>query len=100
MFTAVAVNAATILYTDSSTFKAALGMFTVYDFDNFVLNEGPDVYGFFKTLDLQIPGIDFDNARVNLGAWHIDLTQYIKHFAFVGYYAHVDRVLSSQRVKL
>ena len=69
MFTAVAVNAATILYTGSSTFKAALGTFTVHDFENFVLDEGPDTFGVFKTLDLQIPGIDFDNARVNLGAF-------------------------------
>ena len=70
MFTTVVVNAATILYTDSSMFKAALGTFTVYNFDNFVLGEGSDIYGFFDTLDQQIAGIDFDNARVNLGSFN------------------------------
>ena len=68
----LAVNsakAATTVFTDEDAFKVAIGLFTVHDFDSFVLNEGPDIYGNFQTLDQQIPGIDFDNARVNFGAF-------------------------------
>ena len=69
LLTVGTTKAATITYTDEAAFKSTLGSFTEYDFDNFVLNEGPDVFGSFQTLDQQIQGIDFDNARVNLGAF-------------------------------
>ena len=72
LITILAVNitkASTTTFTDESAFKAAIGLFTVYDFDSFELNEGPDRLGNFQTLDQQIPGINFDNARVNLGAF-------------------------------
>jgi hypothetical protein len=62
-------KAATTVFTDEDAFKAAIGLFTVHDFDSFELNEGPDIFGNFQTLDQQIPGIDFDNARVNIGAF-------------------------------
>jgi hypothetical protein len=62
-------KAATTVFTDEDAFKAAIGVFTVHDFDSFELNEGPDIFGNFQTLDQQIPGIDFDNARVNIGAF-------------------------------
>ena len=43
LLTVGTTKAATITYTDEAAFKSTLGSFTEYDFDNFVLNEGPDV---------------------------------------------------------
>lgn len=62
-------QAAVISFTNDVAFQAALGSFVVHDFDSFTLNQGPDGLGSFQTLNQQIPGIDFDNARVNLGAF-------------------------------
>ena len=59
------VQAALNTYTDEAAFKAALTVFTTYDFDSIVLDDG-FIWGStpFKTLDTQITGIDFDNAIV------------------------------------
>jgi len=62
-------QAAVIPFTNDVAFQSALGSFVIHNFDSFALNEGPDGGGSFQTLDQQIPGIDFDNARVNLGAF-------------------------------
>ena len=65
---ALPAHALTTTYVDETAFKNALSSFTQHDFDGFALTEGPkDGFGFFLTLDQQIPGLDFDNARVNLG---------------------------------
>jgi len=52
-------------YTDEAAFKSALTVFTTYDFDSFVLDDG-FIFGAtpYKDLDLQIAGIDFDNSIV------------------------------------
>jgi hypothetical protein len=56
-------------FTDSAAFQAAVGSVQVYNFDSFALNQGPDVFGSFQPLDQQLRGIDFDNARINFGAF-------------------------------
>lgn len=63
------VEAAVTTFTDDALFKSSLGSFVVHGFDEFVLDEGPDVFGFSQALDQQIPGVDFDNARVNFGGF-------------------------------
>jgi len=63
------VHAATTSFTDYAAFTGTLGAVTVYGFDSFVLDEGADIYGPHKTLGQQIPGVNFGNARVNLGAY-------------------------------
>ncbi len=62
-------DAAITTYTNETTFRTAAGAVTTYDFDGFVLTNGPDIYGMYVPLDQQIAGIDFDNSRVNLGAF-------------------------------
>jgi len=44
-------KAATTAFTDEGAFKAAIGLFTVHDFDSFALDEGPDILGNFQTID-------------------------------------------------
>lgn len=61
--------AAVTTYNDDTSFKAAVGATTTYGFDTFTLTEGPDIHGFYLPLDQQIPGLDFDNSRVNVGAF-------------------------------
>jgi len=62
------VSAAPTIYTDETAFKSMLSAFTTYNFDSFVLDDGVlgGAWGNmpYKTLDLQITGIDFDNAVV------------------------------------
>lgn len=60
------VNAAITSYTVEATFKTDLGAFTTHTFDIGF----PDVASFpppGTLLDLQIPGLDFDNAVVRVG---------------------------------
>ena len=60
------VSAAITSYTIESTFKTDLGAFTTYTFDAGF----PDIASFpppGTPLDLQIPGLDFDNAVVRVG---------------------------------
>ena len=59
-------HAAITIYTDEPTFKTDLGAATTHTFDSGF----PDVSTFppFGTpLDLQLPGLDFDNAVVRVG---------------------------------
>lgn len=54
------------IFTDESAFKSSLSSFTTYNFDSFDSGSG---FGQGTILDKQIPGLDFDNAVINLGAF-------------------------------
>ena len=66
---ATGTQSAITSFTDSTAFQAAVGSVQVFNFDSFALTQGPDVLGSFQPLDQQLPGIDFDNARINFGAF-------------------------------
>lgn len=63
------VDAAVVSYTSDIAFQAALGSYVIETFDSFTRTQGPDILGTYLPLDQQILGIDFDNARINLGAF-------------------------------
>ena len=66
LFLAGTARAATVTFTNAAAFQAALGTFTVHDFDNIPGVPGaPGVGG--TPLDQEIPGIDFDNSKVTFG---------------------------------
>ena len=54
-------------FTDEGAFKAALSSYTTYNFDSLVLDDGILFGQPFEILDIQIPGIDFDNSIVYPG---------------------------------